>query len=142
MDAAGNVYLADHNGDAVREYVHAYVSGVPVTENAAASSDALAVVLPSSQALTGLYVPTSDQSWLTIGTCANGVVNFSFTADTGAARTAHISLLGQQVTVTQGGTPTLGTPTISAITATSATLNSRGHIGRRRTAHRGRRRSL
>ena len=72
-------------------------------------------MLPTTQSLTGPFVPTSDQSWLTIGTCANGVVNFSFTANTGPARTAHITLLGQQITVSQAQAST--STTISAASA-------------------------
>jgi hypothetical protein len=39
---------------------------------------------------------------LTISGVTSGVVNFSFTANTGPARTAHITLLGQTIPVTQG----------------------------------------
>src|SRR6516165_7042028 len=63
-----------------------------------------------TQSLTGLFAPpSSDESWLSLGTGANGVLPFSFTTNAGTVtRTAHISLLGQQITVTQAGT-TLGT---------------------------------
>ena len=106
VDGAGNVYFADTNNSAIEELVKAYVPGSPVDETAAAGSDALAAVVPTTLALTGVFAPSSDQSWLTIGTIANGVVNFSFTANTGAAaRTAHITLLGQQITVTQAAAP-------------------------------------
>ena len=57
--------------------------GGALTEGPAAGSDALLPVLPTTQPLTGLYAPSSDQSWLTVGTVANGVVPFSFTANTG-----------------------------------------------------------
>jgi len=57
------------------------------------------------------YAPTSDQSWLTLGTIANGVVSFSFTANSGATRTAHITLFGVNVTVTQAGIVTAPTLT-------------------------------
>jgi hypothetical protein len=43
----------------------------------------------------------------------NGVVSFAFSANTGQARIAHISLLGQAIPITQGliGTP----PSLTAI---------------------------
>ena len=84
-------------------------------------------MLPTTQALTGVFAPSSDQSWLTIGTIANGVVNFSFTANTGAAaRTAHISLLGQQITVTQAARPN-ATINISPYTSSGTTYDGASH---------------
>jgi uncharacterized repeat protein (TIGR01451 family) len=61
-------------------------------------------VLPSTTSLTGIFAPTSDQSWLTIGAITGGIVNFSFTANTStSARSTDISLLGQLIAVTQNG---------------------------------------
>ncbi len=109
VDGLGNVYFADTNNRAIDERFNAYVPGGPVDETAAAGSDALAAVVPATLSLTGAFAPSSDQSWLTIGAVDNGVVHFSFTANTGAAaRTAHITLLGQQITVTQEIVPVLG----------------------------------
>jgi DNA-binding beta-propeller fold protein YncE len=102
VDAAGNVYIADSWHNAIKERVRAYVPGNGISESSAAGSDALLPVLPSTQPLTGLFAPSSDQAWLTIGTIANGVIHFSFTANSGPARIAHISVLGQSITVTQG----------------------------------------
>ncbi len=53
------------------------------------------------------WTATSNQSWLTItngvsGT-SNGTVSYSFTANTGASRSAIISVSGQSYTVTQTG---------------------------------------
>jgi sugar lactone lactonase YvrE len=102
VDGSGNVYIADTSNYAIKEIPNAFVGPASLTELASAGSDSLLPVLPATAALTGIFAPTSDQSWLTIGNIANGVVNFSFTANTsGAARIAHISLLGQQITVTQ-----------------------------------------
>ena len=59
-------------------------------------------MLPATASLTGVFTPTSDQSWLTIGTISGGVVNFSFTANsTTSTRAAIITVLGQSITVTQ-----------------------------------------
>ncbi len=105
VDGSGNVYIADFNNNAIKELPRAFVPAGAVSETAAAGSDTLPPVLPTSESLTGIFAPSSDQSWLTIGSVANGVVPFSFTANTGAARTAHISLLGQSITVTQAEPP-------------------------------------
>jgi sugar lactone lactonase YvrE len=104
VDSSGNVYLADTGNHAIREVSFAFVGPASLTEAAPAGADALLPVLPASISLAGIFAPSSDQGWLTIGTIANGVVNFSFTANTStSARTAHITLLGQQIPVTQNG---------------------------------------
>jgi DNA-binding beta-propeller fold protein YncE len=100
VDAAGNVYFSTNN-NALKELVQAYVPGGMVTERAAAGSDVLLPVLPRTQPLTGQFAPSSDQPWLTIKSTANGVIQFSFTANVGAARAADITLLGQKITVVQ-----------------------------------------
>jgi streptogramin lyase len=123
VDGAGNVYIADTGNQAIEEVPQAFVPGGPVTEQAVAGSDALAPVLPTAQSLTGAFAPSSDQSWLTLGPIANGVVNFSFTANTGvAARTAHITVLGQQITVTQA------VPVAIAITVTGYSVTYDGTV--------------
>ena len=96
--------------------------GNPISEGTAAGTDTLEAVLPATQPLTGPFVPTSDQSWLTVTGAANGVVHFAFTANTVQARTAHIDLLGEPITINQAGVPTVTTPTSTAITTTSAVL--------------------
>src|SRR5205807_797053 len=102
VDASGNVFIADSGNNAIKEHPRAFVPAGAVNETAAAGSDALLPVLPTTESLAGKFAPSSDQSWLTIGSVASGVVHFSFTQDTGAVRTAHITVLGQQITVTQG----------------------------------------
>jgi len=99
VDPSGNLYFAVTNN--IIERVKAYVPGGTVSEGPSAGNGVLQAVLPTTQSLIGPYTPSSDQSWLTIGNAANGVIPFSFTANPGAARTAHITVLGQQVTVTQ-----------------------------------------
>jgi uncharacterized repeat protein (TIGR01451 family) len=102
VDGSGNVYLSDHVTGAVEEMPFAFAGPANFTESASAGWDTLLPVLPSTASLAGIFTPASDQSWLTIGSIANGVVNFSFTANTSrSARTAHITVLGQQITVTQ-----------------------------------------
>jgi hypothetical protein len=111
VDGSGNVYIADTSNNAIKQIPNTFVGPASVTELASAGSDSLLPVLPATATLTGIFAPTSDQSWLTIGNIASGVVNFMFTANTsGAARMAHISVLGQQITVTQNG---LTAPTVS-----------------------------
>jgi len=87
-----------------------------LSEGPGTGSDALLAVVPTSQPLTGVYAPVSDQPFLTIGSIAGGVVNFSFTANTsGSPRTAHITVLGQQIAVTQGAALLSQTITFGAL---------------------------
>jgi sugar lactone lactonase YvrE len=96
--STGNFYFADAGNNQIIGIFSGWVGPATVTEPASAASDLLYPVLPS----TGIPAATSDQSWLSIGSIANGVISFSFTANTSAsARVAHISLLGQQIAVTQ-----------------------------------------
>ena len=55
----------------------------PSWKSLAAGNDALPVVLPATENLLAPFAPASDQSWLTITGITNGVVSFSFTANTG-----------------------------------------------------------
>jgi sugar lactone lactonase YvrE len=104
VDGSGNLYIADTFNSAIGEMPFAFVGPASMTEPVSAGSDSLLPVLPSTASLVGVFAPTSDQAWLTIGAIANGVVNFSFTANTStSAQTAHINILGQQITVTQNG---------------------------------------
>jgi len=103
VGASGNIYIAD--GGTIAEIPYAFVGPASLTEPASAGSGSLPQVLPATTNLSGIFAPTSDQSWLTIGTIVNGVVNFSFTANTSSARTAHITLLGRQIPVTQEAQP-------------------------------------
>jgi DNA-binding beta-propeller fold protein YncE len=105
VDAAGNVYILDTGDDAIEELPRAFIPGGPINEGAAAGSDALAAIVPASVSLTGVFAPSSNASWLTIGSVSGGVVNFSFTQNTDAARSAYITVLGQQIAVTQAGRP-------------------------------------
>src|SRR5262249_33031502 len=97
---------------------------------------------PTTQALTGVFAPSSDQSWLTIDGAADGVVHFTFTANpVGAPRTAHLTVLGQQVTVTQVASAThfqvtpsapsvvAGTPVSLPVTAEDAAGNPAAYLG-------------
>jgi hypothetical protein len=108
VDGSGNVYIADEYNNAIKEIPYAFVGPASLTEPASAGSDSLLPVLPSTAPLTGVYAPSSDSGWLTIGTIANGAVGFSFAANTStSARVGHISLLGEQITVTQMATQTI-----------------------------------
>jgi DNA-binding beta-propeller fold protein YncE len=102
VDGTGNVYIANTLDNTIEELPCAFVDPTPKLEGLGAGNDALPVVLPATENLSALFAPTSDQPWLTISGVTSGVVNFSFTANTGPARTAHITLLGQTIPVTQG----------------------------------------
>jgi sugar lactone lactonase YvrE len=103
VDGSGDVYIADSNNNAIDEIPYVFTGPASLNEGAAAGSDALLPALPAATPLTGIFAPTSDQSWLTILGVANGLVGFSFTANTSYTRAAHIALLGQRITVTQNG---------------------------------------
>ena len=114
VDGAGNVFIADFSNNAIEEVPRAFVSTAPVTEESGAGSDVLPPVLPATVSLTGIFAPTSDQSWLTVGAIAGGQVGFSFTANTSSSpRTAQLTVLGQSITVTQeaGSTIVVNNPT-------------------------------
>jgi len=106
VDGSGNVYIADTDNNAIKEMPYAFVGPASLTEPASAGSGSLLPVLPATVSLAGVFTPASDQNWLSIGTIANGVVGFSFSANTSSAtRVAHITILGQQITVRQNGLP-------------------------------------
>lgn len=102
-DAAGNAYIADSSNGRIIKIQRAFLDPSPRTETLIGSSDSLPVVLPSTEDLAPPVNVRSDQSWLTINGTAGGIVNFSFAVNSGIARTAHITLLGVPITVTQAG---------------------------------------
>ncbi len=121
VDAAGNLYIAN-TLSSVLELPHAFVDASAKTAASTGGSDALPAVVPSTANLAGAFAPVSDQSWLTIGSISNGVVNYSFTQNPGTSpRTAHINLLGQSIAVTQAG----ATP-ITIMSGPTATPNPAG----------------
>ena len=104
VDGSGNVYIADGtNNGTIDEIPFAFVGPATLTEPASAGTDSLLPVLPSTASLAGVFAPASDQDWLTIGNIVGGVVSFSFSANTSTSRVAHITVLGQQIAVTQDG---------------------------------------
>jgi sugar lactone lactonase YvrE len=102
VDGAGNVYITDSGSQTVWELPRAFVSATPKSEGAAAGSDVLPTVLPAAENLLAPFAPASDQTWLRINGATNGVVNFSFDASA-SNRTAHVTLLGASIAITQSG---------------------------------------
>ncbi len=103
LDSANNIYLVDYSTSRVYEIPNVYADPTPKFESATAGQDKLNPVIPSTFNLGSPFAPTSDSSWLKITSTAAGYVYFSFTANTNVARTAHISLLGQSIPITQQG---------------------------------------
>ncbi|HTT63609.1 MAG TPA: BACON domain-containing carbohydrate-binding protein [Bryobacteraceae bacterium] len=101
VDGQGNLYVADTNNGAIEKIALVYVSlsASTLSESAQAGVDSVtAQVLPASTVVTA----TSDQGWLVVTGVNGGVISFSYTANLSAfSRTAHITVLGQAVTVTQ-----------------------------------------
>ena len=113
MDGSGNVYIADNF---IQELPNAFVGPASLNGLFPAGSDTLLPVVSLSPiSLSGVFAPTSSQSWLTIGSIANETVDFSFTANkSDSARAANISILGQQIAVTQAASLTTLTPALLA----------------------------
>ena len=128
VDAAGNLFIIDNDHLALKELPRAFVPTNAVSEGLA-GTDALSPVLPATQSLTGVFAPSSDQGWLTVGPVADGVVHFSFTANPGAPRTAHLSVLGQSIPVTQQGTPLFSNLSAPTVTYGTATTTISGQLG-------------
>ena len=96
--------MADSGHTAIKELPYAFVDPSTKFEPATAGSDSLPVVLPLAQSLQPPFSPTSSQPWLTIASTVGGVVGFNFTANTNSlSRTAVLTVLGQDISVTQGG---------------------------------------
>jgi streptogramin lyase len=102
VDAAGNVYFADSGGNAIKRYTAVYLSlgATSRTEGPGAGTDSIPYqVFPASTVVTA----ASNQSWLTAG-IIGGAINYSFRANNSfSSRVAQIKVLGQTVTITQGG---------------------------------------
>ena len=101
LDGYGNIYYADPSYNAIRALPVALVDQTTKLESIFSGNDALLTMLPPTQKLLNLFLPSTDQSWLTITGITNGVVSFSFSATVVANRTAKINLLGVKVPVTQ-----------------------------------------
>jgi len=116
VDSAGNVYIADTLNNAIKELPRAFVDPTAKTEGNAAGSDTLPAVLPATENLNIPFAPGSDQPWLAINGVTNGQVSFAFSSSSGTNRTAHLTLLGQTIPVTQ--TTGVITPPILAAATT------------------------
>ncbi len=120
VNAAGNVFAAIPAVSAAPAFLlerpNAYVPNASFSEAYTSGSDATAAVFPPTQPLIGAYAPSSDASWLTVGTIASGEIIFSFSKNTGNARTARLSVLGNLITVVQAAAPSI------SLTATSPLL--------------------
>jgi streptogramin lyase len=101
VDGQQNIYVADTNNGAVDKLTPAYLAlnATSRGEPAQAGSDSITFqVLPIHTVVTA----SSNQSWLTITSTANGAIAFSFSANISlSSRSAQITVLGQTVTVTQ-----------------------------------------
>ena len=100
VDGSRNLYICDTANNAIVELPHAYVNTATKAEPLAGGGDVLPVVLPATENLLPPFAPSTDQSWLTVTNVTNGVVSFAFAAGSNN-RVGHISLLGQNITVSQ-----------------------------------------
>lgn len=101
VDAARNVCFIDGKSNVIRTVTRAFVDATPRIEPADPGSGTLPPVLPPTQNLSGPYAPASDQPWLMITGVSNNVICYSFAANDGPERTAHIAVLGTTIPLTQ-----------------------------------------
>jgi sugar lactone lactonase YvrE len=121
LDANGNIYFASYGTQTVREGAYAFVDISTRFESADSGSDVLPVILPATENLLPPFAPTSDQPWLTFNGATNGIVSFSFGPNPGGVRTAHLTVLGQEVSITQTvGTNYLNTNTVTETAETGS----------------------
>lgn len=103
VDGQGNVYIADTNDNAIKKFTGVWLAlgAASRNEGPQAGTDSVnAQVLPPGTPLTA----QSNQSWLTITGTGGGSIGFSYLANTSVnARSAQITVLSQQLTVTQSG---------------------------------------
>ena len=130
LDSLGNLYTVNTGSSSSTLDVFQPWADVPSTlvgELAAAGTDALTAVIPTTQALYGAFVPTSDRSWLRATGVVDGKVQFAFDAAPGGlARTGHLTILGRQVTIGQAAglsqTAVTSAPAVAYGSAGSVTL--------------------
>ena len=112
VDNNRDVYIADAANGAVEELPRAFVDPAPRMEPYPGGTDALPPILPAGDnLLQPPFVPVTDQPWLTVtnANAADGIVDFDFTSNIGplSPRTAHITVLGESVTVIQTNAPVI-----------------------------------
>jgi len=101
VDGAGHIYMADTFNQIIKELPRAFVDQTARTIGNAAGTYSLSPVLPTSINLLAPFAPAINQPWLTINGNSAGVVDFTVTANSGAGRSANLTVLGRTVTVTQ-----------------------------------------
>ena len=112
VNLSGDVFYSNNRD--VRVIPNAFVDATSKLESASAGTDTLPVALSQNLTLAAPFTPVSDQPWLTITGVDSGVTSFAFTANTNAgSRTAHITLFGKSITVTQLAIPKLINPTMT-----------------------------
>jgi hypothetical protein len=116
VDGSGNLYVGGDEVPGFVEIPNAFVGPASLNELSPAGSDALLPVVSLSPiSLSGVFAPTSSQSWLSIGTITNEAVDFSFTPNrSDSPRTGSINILGQQIAVNQAASLTTLTPALLA----------------------------
>ena len=104
VDDDQNVYVADFGNNAIKELPRVFVDASAKSEPATAGTNSLSVILPPGQSLQPPFAPTVNAAWLNIISATNGVVTYSYEANTNtSARAAFITLFGQNILVQQAG---------------------------------------
>jgi serine/threonine-protein kinase len=118
VDPYGNVYLAAGNSVAELPYIFVDASSVTMPPGGAGlTAKRILTAGPSSPP----FIITSDQSWLYVAGPNDGFVLMTAPANnTGSNRVAHVNLLNQTITVTQGALITVTPPVLTDCTLSSS----------------------
>ncbi len=107
VDGRGNVYFAAMTEKAIYTLRRAYVDVTPRMEGPGGLLKPYSPVLAEVVDLAGVYAPKSDQTWLVFERVDGGrMYYYTLYNRTGVARTAHFTVLGQQISVTQQASAT------------------------------------
>jgi alpha-tubulin suppressor-like RCC1 family protein len=125
LDAQGNLFFTEGGTGALKVRSRVFVDTRSRSLPSTAGTDVLTEVLPLRTNLRAPFAPTSNAAWLTFGTLREGRVPIAFTANSGAPRTATVTLFGQTISVTQNGpsAPTMSDPTVASVSTTSAIMS-------------------
>ena len=102
VDSQGNLNIVDESSSLLKQMPRAFVAVGPLLIDGSAGSSSTPQVLAINPTLTGVFAPSSDQAWLTVGGATSGSIGFSYDANlSGAARTANLNVLGQTMVIRQ-----------------------------------------
>lgn len=120
VDANGNIFLADGQGNRVYEVPRAFIDPTPRIEGVGGAQDTLSPVLPANEDLLFALAPMPGQSWVNITSTAGDAIQFTV-SPSASARSTTINLYGEAIPIIQtnnvfapqiGGVKLLGNGTV------------------------------